>query len=436
MTLAAETTAFRRAFEAVRSRAHDGMQPVRDAAFAAFEARGLPTTRQEAWRSTSVAQLGKIPFHAPEDRTASSPAAQEMSLSGYEGLRIVLVSGRFAPEMSRLATVPAGVRIESLAAALRERPQETGARLLSLVGAEDAGAFPSLNAALFEDGALITVDPGVVVSRPIHVVHVADAAGEPVLCSPRLLVSLGEGAQATIVETHGGRAGESLTNAVTEIDLGPGSVLDHVQLQIQAPGAWHVSTTRARVARSATYRSHVFSLGARLSRHDLWVGLAGEGASAELNALSVLAGSQHADHHTFVDHASPHCTSNQVYEGAYGGASRGVFHGAVRVAPDAQRTAAHQKNRNLIVSDDALVDSKPELEIHADDVKCTHGATIGQLDEDHLFYLRSRGLDAREARRMLVRGFLQGQVDRLRNDELRADIGARVLARIADMEIA
>lgn len=436
MTLAAETTAFRKVHEEVARRADDGLGSVREAAFEAFERAGLPTTRLEAWRSTPTSALGKIPFHAPVARPSSSPAAHEMSLSGHQGIRIVLVNGRFAPELSRLATLPDDVKVASLAAARRERRAEIDALLFSLVSSREAGAFPALNAALFEDGTWVSVPKGLALETPIQVIHVADAAGEPVLCSPRLLVTLGENAQATIVETHGGRAGESLTNAVAEIALAPGAVLEHVQVQIQAPSAFQVATTSVRVDRAATYRSHVFSLGARLSRHDLNVELAGEGASTELYGLSLLGGTQHADHHTFVNHAVPHGSSNQVYDGAFGGASRGVFNGAVRVAPHAQKTDAHQKNRNLILSADALVDSKPELEIHADDVKCTHGATIGQLEESQLFYLLARGIDPAEARAMLVRGFVQGQVDRVRHEATRVDIAARVHARIAEIDAA
>ncbi len=441
MTLAADAhpDAFSAAHAVVAGRASGDLAHARERGLARFVTLGLPSVRDEEWRWTPVTQLARIPFEAAP--AAGEPGAASLARHAIAsaGPRVVLVNGRAASAHAvppAAADARAGVRVEGLATALAERRREASSALFRLVGAATEGAFPSLNAALLEDGAFVHVPAAHDVTAPIQVLALVAASEGPIVSSPRLVIVLEENARATVIETHAGAENDSLSNAVVEIELAAGASLEHIHVQAHGEQAHHVATTRVRVARDATYRSHVVSLGARLSRHDLSVELAGEGARCELFGLSLLGGSQHADHHTFVDHAVPHGSSEQVYEGAYAGTSRGVFSGAVLVRRHAQRTEAHQKNRNLILSDGALVDSKPQLEILADDVRCTHGATIGQIEDDTLFYLRARGIGEQDAREMLVRGFLQEQVSRIACEPARADIERRVSARLLDLELA
>ena len=387
----------------------------RDAAWERFLSMGLPTTRLEAWRSTRVSALGKIPFASARDVTPAGASvaawAEGLLAKDLQGTRLVLVNGRLVGELSRQPALPEGVRLVTLDVAL-EKHRDRVEPLLGSVVSSEASAFAALNEAFLDAGVLLLVPRGVVVADPIHVVHLVAGDGEPVAAHPRTLIVLEEGAQARVIETFGAR-GESLTNAVTEIVLGEGAVLDHCQVQRQPVTAFHLSTQRVRQSRDSTFTSHVLSLGARLSRHDLAVDLAGQGASCALDGLSLLGGLQHADHHTLVDHAAPSCTSAEVYKGAFGGRSRGVFHGTVIVRPGAQGTSSRQENRNLLLSEDALVDTRPQLEIQADDVKCSHGATIGQLEADPLFYLRARGIGEAEARHVLTRAFAAAMIARL-----------------------
>ena len=290
-----------------------------------------------------------------------------------------------------------------------------------------------MSGTFLRDGAFIHVPKGVVVDEPVHLLFVSSTNGTAVMSHPRNLIVVGEGSQVTVLESYAGLdAGASFTNVVTEIAAGDGAVVDHTLLQRDGEGAYHVGTVQARVGRGSSLSSHVISIGGALIRNDINVVLDGEGADCTLNGLYVTHGTQHVDNHTVIDHARPHGTSRELYKGVLEGRSRGIFDGTVIVRPDAQKTDARQVNRNLLLSDDALVDSKPTLLIRADDVKCSHAATIGQLEEDALFYLRSRGIGSGMARNILIQAFVSEILGRIRIEPVRTGLECLLYTRLHD----
>ncbi|HTR03352.1 MAG TPA: Fe-S cluster assembly protein SufD [Thermoanaerobaculia bacterium] len=367
---------------------------IRRRGFARFEALGFPTAHDEEWRATGLQLVTGTPW-APAGR---------------------------APEVAAPA---AGVRVVPLAEASPE-----ARRRFDAVAAGGRKAFAALNAATFADALVVEIVPGAVVAEPITVAFAAPESAEPAAHAPRLLVVAGERSQASVVQTFAG-GGRYFTNAVTEIVLADGALLDHTLLQRESEEACHVHTVAARVGRAASLTSHNVAFGAALSRTDLDVELAAEGAEASLDGLFVGRGSQHIDTHTFVDHASPRGTSRQLYKGILDDAARGVFHGKVLVRQDAQKTDAVQTNKNLLLSRAALVNSTPALEILADDVKCKHGSTTGQLDAAALFYLQSRGIGAAEAKALLTWAFAADVAERLRVPAIRTEIERELGLRLA-----
>jgi Fe-S cluster assembly protein SufD len=291
--------------------------------------------------------------------------------------------------------------------------------------------FAALNTAFVRDGAFVRVARGTVVERPLHLVFVSSAAAGPVVSYPRNLVLAGAGSQLAVVESYVGLEREVyFTDAVTEIALEDGAVVEHVKLQAESDKAFYFATLQARQARASQLVSHSFSLGGALVRNDLDTVFVEEGGECALNGLYLAAGRQHVDNHTAIDHARPHCTSRELYKGVLAGRARAVFNGKIVVRPDAQKTNARQTNRNLVLSDDTSVNSKPQLEIFANDVKCAHGATVGQVDKEALFYLRSRGLAAEVARDLLVYAFASELLDEIRTPAVREHLAARLAARL------
>jgi Fe-S cluster assembly protein SufD len=362
------------------------IRELRRSAFARFEELGFPTPHDEDWRSTGV---------QPITNTAWARA-------------------RRGPELT--SAMPAGVRIRPLSQALREAEPH-----LARVAEFAHNAFTALNTACFEDATVLEILPGAIVAEPVVIAFRAPETGRPDVSYPRLLVLAGERSQASIVQTFEGE-GRSFTNAVTEIVLGEGALLEHTLLQRESAAACHVHTLAARQARASHFTSCNVALGAALARTDLRALLDGEGAECTLYGLFVGKGTQHLDTHTTIDHASPRCVSRELYKGILDGAARGVFHGQILVRQDAQKTDAIQTNKNLLLSRDALVSSTPALEILADDVKCKHGSTTGQLDAAALFYLRSRGIVEDAARALLTWAFAADVVARIRLPSVRAEI--------------
>ena len=373
----------------------DALAALRRRGLEAFASGGLPDAHQEEWRYTSLAPLLEPRFER-------------------------------APLRLEIASAPRGVEL----LALRDHPEAAG-RLGALVDTK-AHAFAALNTALLEDACLVRVPAGVVAAEPIHLVLSSGEAERATLSAPRLHIALERGARASVVQEHvSSGAGTHFTTAVTEIELAPGASLEWILIQREGDAALHASNLAVRIGRDAHFTSRVVTLGGRWVRNDLEARLAEEQGSCRLEGLYLGTGERLVDNHSVVDHAVPRCTSRQLYKGVLAGRSRGVFRGRVRVRPDAQKTDAQQSNANLLLGEGAEVDSKPQLEIHADDVKCSHGSAIGRLDPEALFYLRSRALSLREARALLTRGFagqvLEGLPERLR-EPLAAELDQRLAA--------
>jgi Fe-S cluster assembly protein SufD len=402
---------------------------IRRAGMERFRETGFPTVREEAWKYTNVAPFVKIPYQ-PAPRERETFARSPLPLPAGAGAQIVVVNGHYAPELSSVGLLTGGLEVASLADAIATRPGAIEPRLATI--SRDGNAFANLNSAFLEDGVFVRIPASTVVAEPIHLVFLSEPVFGPTVSHPRNLVIAEGGSQAAIVETFLGTAGEPyFTNAVTEIVLEDGAVLDFSKLEREGDAAFHVATTAVSVGRNANFTSHSISLGGALARNDLNVRLDAEGADCTLNGLFLGNGRQLLDNHTLIDHARPHGTSRELYKGILDGKSRGIFHGKIIVRPDAQKTDAMQTNKNLLLSKEALVNSEPALEIFADDVKCRHGSTIGQLDAAALFYLRSRGIGEDEARSLLVYAFASDVASRIRVAPLRELVERQLGLRLA-----
>ena len=365
---------------------------------------GLPTPDQEAWRFTSVKPLQKSVFSAPTGaRTPLAAELDRLSMAGAGAHRIVFVNGRLVPELS--TTSADGFVVRPLADALAE----DGAALESVLGRVALGEtnpFTALNAAFLGDGAMVRVSAGRALDRPIHLLFASAPADFAPRVHPRVIVLIGDGAEAVVLEEYVSLSGgEAFTNPVTEIDLGANASLDHYRVQRENERTMHFGEIAVRQGRDSRFTGYSVSLGGRLVRQDIGVTLAGDGSECALNGLYVIAGNQHVDHHTRVDHAASHTVSRELYKGVLDGKATGVFNGWVRIREGVAKIDAAQTNNNLLLSGGALVNTNPELEIFSDDVKATHGATVGQIEDEELFYLRSRGLDLQTARHLLIQGF-------------------------------
>jgi len=440
MTAAAtEADRYRTQFEELDSAGPGWLRAMRGEAMARFSERGWPTTRDEAWRHTSVAALARAAFTRPDgDRTGLVAPERLKQLdfgSAFTGWEIVFVDGRYAPELSSAVSTE-GVRISSLQQALREEPERLRPRLGRLAGLDEADPFRALNTAFLEDGGLVEVAPGATPSAPIHLIFFSTGqAARPTVSHPRTLILAAPGSQATVVETYAGAEGGSyFTNAVTEVALEEGAVVDHYKLQRDSDKAFHVATLAVGQGRGSVFTDHSVCVGGTLARNHVEVRFEGEGGECELQGLFVADGAQHMDTHSLIDHAAPRCSSRELYKGILDGRARGVFYGNIIVHPGAQKTNATQTNKNLLLSKEALVDSIPGLQIYANDVKCKHGSTTGQIDEDAVFYLRSRGIDAETARAILTYAFAREVVDLVRVPAMRATLGVLLLSRLPNSE--
>jgi len=407
--------------------------PLRQAGMARFAELGFPTLQEEDWRFTNVAPIAKLPFRPVFQSDADGLSAEtvgEFTFGKIPALRLVFVNGHFARALSALDSGTSGATIGSLAAALANDDGVIQEHLGSMAG-QDSASFGALNAAFFQDGAFIHVPAGAVVEQPIHLLFISTGKEAGATTHPRNLVLIDAGGRATVLESYLslGQA-PGFTNAVTELSLGPGAALEHCKFQDESPSAFHVAAVHSRLGRGSSLIAHSIATGARLSRNNICTWLAGEGAECVLNGLYVTRGDQLADHHMVVEHVQPRCNSHEYYNGILDGRSKGVFHGRIHVHPDAQKTDAKQTNKNLLLSEDATIDTKPQLEIYADDVKCTHGATVGQLNEEAIFYLRSRGIGAERARRMLIHAFAGEIIERIRFAPVRDELSRLVWARL------
>ena len=406
--------------------------PARREAISRFAEMGFPTPRHEEWKYTNVAPIAQIPFR-PAARGRNGIQSETLGRLPFGSLtanRLVFLNGRYSRELSDLRLVSDGLRVESLAAALGKDPSALEPYLARYARYQEH-SFVALNTAFIEDGAFVSIPSGKIVEEPIHLFFVSTAAGEATVSHPRNLILVGNDSQVTIVESYAGlNHGVTWTNAVTEIVVGESAVVEHYKLQWEQEETFHTATLQVHESRSSNFTSHSVALGGSLVRNEVNVVLDGEGGECTLNGLYLATGRQHVDNHTRIDHVKPHCTSRELYKGVLEGKARGVFNGKIYVHKAAQKTDARQTNKNLLLSADASVDTKPQLEIYNNDVKCTHGSTIGQLDEDALFYLRARGIGLDAARSLLTYGFISDIVGRVKLASIRDQLESFVTTRL------
>jgi Fe-S cluster assembly protein SufD len=407
------------------------LAPIRRAAIERFAELGFPTRKNEAWKYTSVAKIAQAALD-PEPPARDGISRDDIhALFGSEASRGVFVfeDGRFAPELSFDDALPAGVEVGGLADALDKHP-ELIRPLLDRADSLDR-PFAALNGAFQRDGAFVWVTAGAAPERPIQLLFVASPGASGRVANPRNIIRIDRGAKAAIAIRYESRCPDAYwTNAMTQVVLEDNAELDLVTVQSESDAAYHLSSLDVRQQRDSRFRSHHISLGGALSRSEIYARLDAPGADCTLNGLFLVAGEQHVDSQTTVDHASPHGTSRETYKGILGGDARGVFNGFVLVRPDAQKTNAQQFNPNLLISDGAQINTKPTLEISADDVKCSHGSTVGRLDEDALFYLRARGVDEQKARQILTVAFASEIAEAIPQESLRAQVEQLVAAKL------
>lgn len=409
---------------------------LRKKAMERFNTLGFPTTRDEDWHFTSVTPIAEKVFKAIK------PAATTLTLSDIEEHlvdaewhRLVFVNGKIEPALSQFAGLPADVQLSPLSDLLKEEPEWVEKHLGSLASFDKA-AFTAMNTAFMQEGVVLHVPKGEVVDVPIHVLHVTDANAAGAAIHPRLLVVADALSHVMLVESFVGLGNVSyLVNGVAEVVVGNGARVDHYKVQKESIEAFHVGTTQVTQGRDSIYHSFSYAAGAALSRTNIYTKLADTGSEARLNGMYVLDGTQHGDHQTFVEHLAESCASRELYCGVLDGSSHGVFNGKVYVDPVAQKTDGKQTNKALLLSPQARVDTKPQLEIFADDVKCTHGATIGRLDDMALFYLKSRGIGADNARSLLTYAFAAEALETIEIDALRLSLERNVFERFTHTQL-
>jgi len=392
---------------------------VREQAAARFEALGWPTPELEEWKYTNLSPISRVNWRH-DDGAIPAQKGLVVSLRGKALAELVFVNGRFVDAIGGAA----GVEIIPISSAASHPMFE---RHYARYADYQRHALTALNTANAQDGALIVVADGAAIDGFIHLLFVGN--GDKVWSHPRNLIVAGRGSQVVVVESFVG-TGNYFTNAVTEIVAGEGAHVDHYKIESESVDAFHVGTVQIHQERSSNVIARSVSIGGSLVRSEVNVALSGEGASLTLDGLFVLGDGQHVDNHTVIDHVKPHCDSLELYKGILDDKSRGIFDGTIIVRPDAQKTNSRQVNRNLLLSEAAIIDSKPTLEIHNDDVKCSHGSTIGQIDEEALFYLRARGISEEEARNLLIYAFASEIVDRMKIDAVKEQIRAAMFRRL------
>ena len=409
------------------------LAPLRKAGLASFADQGFPTLNDEDWRFTNVSPIAKLNFQLAGQvavNGAESKVLTDSVFAQLSGHRLVFVNGFFSAKLSSIKPVSGGVRIENLAATLANDSALIEKHLGKYAHTAN-NSFAALNQAFFSDGAFIFVPQGVEVAEPVQLIYISSAkqSGEAIL--PRNLIIAEANSKLTVVESYLSTGDVAyLTNAVTEIFAGDNAFVEHVKVQDEAVSAYHIATIAGEFGRTSNVNVHSFALGAKLSRNNIRTKLAGEGLECVLNGLYLTKDEQLADHHMIVEHAQPNCASHEYFNGILDDKSKGVFHGRILVREIAQKTAAKQTNKNLLLSDDATADTKPQLEIYADDVKCTHGATIGQLNAESIFYLRSRGMSLDTAKRMLIHAFAGEIIERIKCEPAREVIDKLVWDRL------
>jgi Fe-S cluster assembly protein SufD len=396
----------------------DWLQAARRDALARFHDQSLPNRRVEAWKYTDLGALAKTDFTAPDGPVSDNLTTRIAQAGDPKAIRLVIANGRVDPALSNTAGVPTGAALVPMSAAL-DSHSDLLKDHISRVAALDGDGLLALNAAFMMDGYVFVVDDGAKIDAPIEVIFAGDGGQGPVALHPRNVVIMGRYSNATITETHLGD-GLYWTNPLTDVVMGEGASLRRYKVQQDASDAFHLAQDQVSLATGAHYRGFIGAFGAKLARQTVAATINGADAAFDVAGAYMLRGSQHNDITTVVHHAAAGSTSRQIFKGVLDDAARGVFQGRVAVHRDAQKTDAHQLNNALLLSDKAEIDAKPELEIYADDVKCSHGATAGDLDENELFFLQARGIGATEARRLLVSAFVKAALDEIDRDAERA----------------
>jgi Fe-S cluster assembly protein SufD len=406
---------------------------LRKAAISHFVELGFPTLDDEEWRFTNLGPIHAMtPRFDPPAPSLTMAQVAPFLFGGMPSHRLVFLDGQFVPEVSAVGALLPGVHVEPLRSALAW-PDGFLATHLARQARFETHAFVALNTALFLDGLCVVVPPGRTVELPIHALFLDSGAHAGLSVHPRNFIRVGAGGQARVIEQYASLgSAPALTNAVTELVVDEAAVLEHARIQRQHTALCHVASVQALLERKARFTSHSVSLGARLSRNDIGLVLNGEGIDAVLNGLYLARGEQLVDHHTVADHTQPRCQSHEFYHGLLDGRARGVFNGKIFVRKAAQKTDAKQTNRTLLLSPEATIDTKPQLEIFADDVKCTHGATVGQLNDEAIFYLRSRGIGLHAARQMLLHAFAADILGRVSQEPVRLELERRLAAWLAE----
>ena len=413
-------------FESEAASAPGWVATIRKTGIDRFAELGFPTPKNESWRFTRLRPLLQHEFrvkHAPSPNGVSSEQLVGLSFDDSELQRLVFINGAFSEALSAFSP-QRGVTIKSIRSALREDSDRVRKHLAKHADTTTS-PFAALNTAYLLDGAFIHIEKDVCAEQPIHLLFVSTTSGEEAMSQPRNLIVADELSQAKIIESYvGGSKGVYFTNAVSEIVVGAGANIEHYKIQKESREAYHVGSLHAHVGRDARFATESVSIGGALVRNDVVTVLDGEGIDCRMDGLYMADGRQHVDNHTNIEHAKPHCESHELYKGILNGRARGVFNGKIHVHPDAQKTDAKQSNGAMLLSDEAQINTNPQLEIYADDVKCTHGATVGQIDDNAVFYLQSRGIKDIDARHMLVYAFANEVLERITVSPLRERMSA------------
>jgi len=411
------------------------LERLRAGAMERFEESGFPSVKDEEWKYTNVAAIAAVDFQPASLQTSAEGEVDLQGLALFRHLetaksQLVFFNGKLRKDLSALTAIPEGVVALDLSAAIAdERYREIIWKHLAQQADYVVNGFTALNTALISHGAFVYIPKDAIVSVPLNLLFISD--GAHVASFPRVLVVAEDNSSATLIESYAStKDSKYFTNAVVEIVLKDGASLEHYKLQRESTEAFHIATTVADLGRNSRYDATTITFGAQLSRHDFHVTMDHEGAECWVDGLYLVTGSQHTDTHSVIDHRKPHCTSHQLYKGILDGKSRAVFNGKVFVRHDAQKTDAMQTNKNLLLSNEARVDTKPQLEILADDVKCAHGAAVGQIEEDELFYLETRGLHPDLARNLLTYGFAEEVIGKIKIDSIRKQLDEAVLNRL------
>lgn len=411
------------------------LSEIRRQAISHFEELGFPTTRHEDWRETNIKPVTETDFAVPNSIDVATADIHAAGLQGLKGSRIVFANGIFSSDHSDIQSLPEGVIVSSLAEAWTKQP-DTIEPYFARMGSFENQPFAALNTSLMHDGLFIYVPQDTVVDEPINVIFASKSNGAPTVTFPRVLVVTGKNSQVKIVETYIGNEGDVyFTNAVSEFVCGENAHIEHVKFQRESEEAFHIANSKVIVESNANFKTHSLAFGGRVARCDYLTTLNGEGITCTLNGLYMPHGKQHVDHRLIVEHAKPNCNSHQLYKGILNDSSRAVFRGKFHVFEDAQKTDAYQSNNNILLSSDAEINTRPQLEIYADDVKCSHGATIGKLDQDQIFYLQSRCINSESARSLLIYAFAYEIIEQIGIEAVHEDITKLIVSRLPNKEI-